>query len=86
MLLALAGAVALALVLSGAVTVSAATGAHSGPVSQAVTVEPGQTLWEIAVAVDPGVDPRVTVWRIQQLNDLQDGSVRAGQRLYVPSS
>lgn len=50
-----------------------------------VTVEPGQSMWEIARAVAPGTDPRVTITRIVDLNELSSAAaIRAGQRLTVP--
>jgi hypothetical protein len=49
-----------------------------------VVVQPGQTLWEIAETAAPGVDPRVTIMRIQDLNGLADAAVFAGQRIALP--
>jgi hypothetical protein len=51
-----------------------------------VVVEPGQTLWQIAEAAAPGVDPRVTIMRIQDLNGLPNPAVVAGTRIAVPRS
>jgi LysM repeat protein len=48
-------------------------------------VLPGETLWEIAGEVAPGVDRRVTVAQIVKLNDLASAEVHAGQRLAVPA-
>lgn len=51
-----------------------------------VTVQPGQTLWEIAGRVAAGGDVRATVDRIAELNGLTSaGDVQAGQRLLVPA-
>ena len=59
---------------------------HPGrPATRAVTVEPGETLWQIAKAVEPGADPRDTVDRIRELNGLSSAPVQAGQRLIVPA-
>ncbi|QKG21250.1 LysM peptidoglycan-binding domain-containing protein [Actinomadura verrucosospora] len=58
--------------------------APSGHVRTAV-VEPGETLWAIATACDPGTDPRVTVQRIIDLNGMGgDPTVQPGQRLLLP--
>lgn len=57
-----------------------------GPVATSWVVQPGETLWVIAEQVEPGVDPRETVARIVELNDLPDSSVEAGQRLFVPAA
>ncbi|HTY73511.1 MAG TPA: LysM peptidoglycan-binding domain-containing protein [Actinomycetes bacterium] len=50
-----------------------------------VVVHPGETLWQIARRVAPQTDPRVTVHRIEELNNLTSAAVPAGERLYVPS-
>lgn len=48
-------------------------------------VQPGDTLWEIARTVEPGSDPRDTVARLVELNDLPSSSVVAGQTLLIPA-
>jgi hypothetical protein len=50
-----------------------------------VTLHAGQSLWELAEEIAPGVDPRDVISDIQAVNDLT-GSVQAGQRLTVPSA
>ena len=60
-------------------------GTSSTPVPvRHVTVEPGQTLWEIAGDVAPDADRRDTVATILELNALPRSSVRAGQQIAVP--
>ena len=49
-----------------------------------VTVQPGESLWAIAGAVDPSRDPRDVIADIVQLNDLDGGRVMPGQQLFVP--
>jgi len=50
-----------------------------------VTVLPGQSAWDIATAVNPSVDPRVTLDAVEQLNGLEStGLVRPGEQLRVP--
>ncbi len=46
-------------------------------------VQPGDTLWSIALAHVPG-DPREGVWRIKRLNDLEGATIVPGQLLVVP--
>ncbi len=62
----------------GAVVVSAdaALGEH--------IVAPGDTLWQLAVTVAPGADPRETVDRIMRLNGLTEAEVEVGRVLLVP--
>ncbi|WP_433473428.1 LysM peptidoglycan-binding domain-containing protein [Spirillospora sp. CA-142024] len=51
-----------------------------------VVVEPGDTLWGIASATDPGTDPRLVVQRIIDLNGLGgDPTVQPGQELRLPT-
>lgn len=79
-----------AVVISGtastATTGGQSAGPSEGPVATAtVTVEAGQSMWEIARAVAPGNDPRATIMRIVDLNELSSAAaIRAGQRLTVP--
>ena len=52
--------------------------------TQSVVVKPGQSLWDVAVAISPNTDPRETIWLIQQLNTMETSDVLAGQALIVP--
>jgi len=49
-----------------------------------VVVQPGQTLWAIAAAADPGADPRAVVAEIMQVNALGAAAIQPGERLWVP--
>lgn len=50
-----------------------------------VTVQPGQTLWQVAATTDPGGDTASVVARIADANGLTSAAdVRPGQRLVVP--
>ncbi|WP_436064919.1 LysM peptidoglycan-binding domain-containing protein [Arthrobacter sp. LjRoot14] len=51
-----------------------------------VTVQPGQSLWEIAGSVAPERDTRDVVADIVQLNNLDGGRVMPGQQIFVPSN
>ena len=78
--------VALAFVaFSMARTVTQAGTGPARPATRYVTVHPGQTLWQIARAVAPADDPRDTVDRIRDLNQLDTTVLQAGQRLVVPA-
>lgn len=57
----------------------------AGPVATHWVVQPGETLWQVAVTVAPDEDPREVVARIIELNALPDASVYAGQTLLVPA-
>ena len=67
---------------AGRASVQAAT--EAAPALPIVTVQPGETLWEIAERVAPQADRRETVAQLSRLNDLPGGRLRAGQRLVVP--
>jgi hypothetical protein len=49
-----------------------------------VTVRPGQSLWSVAEAADPGADTRLVVQQIVELNALPGMVVTPGERLWVP--
>ncbi|HMM83173.1 MAG TPA: LysM peptidoglycan-binding domain-containing protein [Terrimesophilobacter sp.] len=51
-----------------------------------VTVEAGQSLWQVAQSVAPGADPRDVISDIVRLNQLQSSVVRPGDRLAIPSA
>ncbi len=52
---------------------------------EAVTVQPGDTLWSIAAARYPGSDVRAKIWDIEQANHLQSPLIEVGQTLEIPS-
>ena len=49
-----------------------------------IVVQPGQTLWSIAAAVEPSADPRTAVQQISDVNGLTGTQIEAGQLLWVP--
>lgn len=51
---------------------------------ETVVVQPGETLWSIAAAVAPDVDPREVIADIQQLNGV-GGAIQPGQQLTIPA-
>ena len=79
-----------ALVVLGALILISPHTANAGNNSQGaetryVTVQSGDTLWDIAQEVDPKTDPRDTMVQISKLNDLQGPTVKVGQRLEGPN-
>ena len=72
-----------------AVASASAAGNHAGASDvHVVTVQSGDTLWEIArsAAADAGVHTGEMVQRLEDLNALDDGVVYVGQELRVPNS
>jgi hypothetical protein len=62
-------------------------GASTRSVYQGMTqivVQPGQTLWSIALAADPSADPWAVVQQITDANALNGAQIAAGQLLWVP--
>lgn len=49
-----------------------------------VTIEAGQSLWQLAESVDPTADPRELIAEIVNLNQLPSEDVQPGQRLALP--
>lgn len=49
-----------------------------------VVVQPGQTLWSIALAAEPAADTRIVVEEIMTANALSSSTISAGQLLWVP--
>ena len=46
-------------------------------------VQPGDTLWDIAVELYGG-DPREGVWKLQEANELEESTLAPGQVILVP--
>ena len=81
--LALCGGVVLGSWLAPLFSGGADEGLHLAGVSS-VVVEPGDTLWSIAVSVAGGEDVRVVIDRIQELNGLEGADLVPGQVLQLP--
>ena len=79
-----------ALIVLGAISffgpAASASVENSSATRTVVVVKHGETLWDIAQAVDPHGDTRDTVVRIMELNSLTSTSVDAGQRLEIPQT
>ena len=50
-----------------------------------VTVETGQSLWQLAEQLAPQADPREVIADIMQLNQLDTPDVYAGEQLAIPA-
>ena len=84
------GAVAAASLIWFAIVGQAQAASHGGsrvPLRdsvQRVVVSQGESLWAIAVKVDPDADPRAVIPQIVELNSLRGTGIRIGQVLWVP--
>jgi LysM repeat protein len=75
----------LAAAAAGLIGVSTAgVAADAGKARPVVVVQPGDTLWEIAVRTRPTGDPFATVEAIRELNGLPGYTIHPGQKLRVP--
>ena len=54
-------------------------------VAPTVTVQPGESLWQVATRVAPDADPRLVVDQLIRLNHLSGAGVAAGQQLVIPA-
>jgi LysM repeat protein len=52
--------------------------------TRVVTVQPGQTLWDIAAGVSDGGDVRTTMAHLEAINHLDSTTLQVGQHLRVP--
>lgn len=82
-------AVALVVALNGGIAAAEGASAAGAGGTQAVdfeyvTIQPGQSLWQLAVSLAPTSDPRDVIAEIVSLNQLSSDSVQAGQRLALP--
>ncbi len=78
-----AAVLAMGVLGGGAAIASHQQGAPAGTF-ETVTVMPGDSLWSIAAEVAPQSDPRDVILAISNLNNLGDGTLRAGQSLAIP--
>jgi len=79
---------AIGAVVTGIGAIGAAAGsqtAGSGTSFQYVTVQSGESLWQVAETVAPQADPRDVIAGIVNLNNLSSGQVEPGQRLAIPT-
>ncbi|MCW2725313.1 MAG: LysM peptidoglycan-binding protein [Frankiales bacterium] len=66
-------------------TASHAAGtAQAGPALTQTTVQPGDTLWSVALRIAPDNDPREVIDQIRRINHLEQAGLRAGQQLLLP--
>ena len=57
----------------------------TAPTTRLIAVQPGDSMWDIAVRIAPNQDPRKTMWDIAQLNHMSTSDLHSGQPLIVPN-
>jgi len=50
-----------------------------------MTVDSGESLWQLAETIAPGADPRDVIEQLMQLNRLESSEVFPGQQLAIPA-
>ena len=65
--------------------IAAAGGEQAGQSFSYVTVESGQSLWQLAETLAPTADPRDVIADIVSLNQLTGTDIEPGQRLAIPA-
>jgi hypothetical protein len=76
---------ALLVALNGGMATAVGDIGHETGQFQRVTVQSGQSLWQLAEALAPSADPRDVIADIVHLNQLPDADVHAGQTLAIPA-
>lgn len=76
---------ALAFAMNGGIAAATGDFGHSAVQFDYVTVQSGQSLWELAESLAPTADPRDVIADIVRLNQLSSEDVQPGQRLALPA-
>lgn len=77
--------VAIAIFLGAGAVGANATDTPATGTFEYISVDPGQSLWQLAEHVAPGADPREVIADILSLNNLRSGDVQPGQQLAIPA-
>ena len=79
--------VALGAIAGVNVTAAIATSSSSSAVEfDYLTINSGESLWQVAERIAPASDPRDVIADIVSLNQLSTSSVEAGQRIAIPTA
>ena len=75
----------IAVAVNGGVAAAEGTAGVGAAAFEYVTVDAGQSLWELAESIAPKQDPRDVIADIVNLNQLASEAVQPGQRLALPA-
>ncbi|MCU1447607.1 LysM peptidoglycan-binding domain-containing protein [Cryobacterium sp.] len=75
----------IAVAVNGGVAAAEGTASVGAAAFEYVTVDAGQSLWELAESIAPKQDPRDVIADIVNLNQLASEAVQPGQRLALPA-
>jgi len=76
---------AIGIALNGGMAAAEGTAGIGAAAFDYVTIEAGQSLWQLAEAIAPSEDPRDVIADIVNLNQLASEAVQPGQRLALPA-
>jgi LysM repeat protein len=77
--------VGLAVLNGGQASAGDAQGSGGAARFDTVTIQPGETLWQLAEETAPNADPRDFVQDVVSLNALDGAGLQAGQQLAIPA-
>jgi nucleoid-associated protein YgaU len=75
----------IAIALAFGLSAGGATATGSSVPLSTVTVQPGQTLWQLATKVAPQSDPRDVINDIMSVNRLATATIQPGEKLEIPA-
>lgn len=76
---------AIGVALNGGMAAAGDSAAGTGVSFDYVTIQAGQSLWQLAETIAPAQDPRDVIADIVHLNQLSSEAVQPGQRLALPA-
>ncbi|WP_130175950.1 LysM peptidoglycan-binding domain-containing protein [Cryobacterium sp. SO1] len=76
---------AIGVALNGGMAAAEGTAGIGAAAFDYVTIEAGQSLWQLAETIAPSQDPRDVIADIVNLNQLASEAVQPGQRLALPA-
>lgn len=71
------------IIVLGLICISAGAKATVEREYQLITVHSGETLWTIAKEIAPETDPRITIAKIKEANQLDQSKITPGQILKI---
>lgn len=74
----------LTVLLTSTLFATAVNGADSHHGFETVTIESGDTLWDLAKEYSNGTDIRIYIEKIKDMNDMTDSSIYEGDMLKMP--
>ncbi|WP_248283262.1 LysM peptidoglycan-binding domain-containing protein [Cryobacterium arcticum] len=75
----------IAIAVNGGVAAAEGTATVGVAAFEYVTIESGQSLWQLAESIAPSQDPRDVIADIVNLNQLPSEAVQPGQRIALPA-